>query len=200
MTYGETIEFVSGLDLGQANEFTALTVLEKRSLDDDLPSSVYSVRHLERFPIGTTYSAIFDRVSTLFSSMVLPENTLVVDQTAVGAPVMRLLRRANLLGGQTGVVITNGLEVGYEAGYWLVPKKDLVGTLQVLLQEQRLKIASQLPDVPTLVEELLNFQMKPAPPSADPLTAWREGPQDDLLYAIAIAAWWLERERREFFW
>jgi hypothetical protein len=79
-----------------------------------------------------------------------------------------------------------------------VPKKDLVGTLQVLLQEQRLKIAAQLPDVPPLAQELLNFQMKHAPLSADPLTAWREGPQDDLLYAIAIAAWWIERGLRTF--
>jgi hypothetical protein len=74
-----------------------------------------------------------------------------------------------------------------------VPKKDLVGTLQVLFQEKRLMIAPALPDVPTLIDELLNSQMNPAPPSTDPLAAWREGPQDDLLFAIAIAPWWVER-------
>jgi hypothetical protein len=51
-----------------------------------------------------------------------------------------------------------------------------------------------LPEVPTVIDELLNFRMKPAPVSADPLAAWREGPQDDLLFAIA--AWWIERGRQ----
>jgi hypothetical protein len=68
-----------------------------------------------------------------------------------------------------------------------------MGTLQVLLQEQRLKIAPDLSEVPTLVDELMNFRMKPAPPSTDPFAAWREGPQDDLLFGLAVAAWWIER-------
>jgi hypothetical protein len=50
-------------------------------------------------------------------------------------------------------------------------------TLQVLLQGQRLKVAAELPEVPTLVDELMNFRMKAAPQSTDPLAAWREGPQ-----------------------
>jgi hypothetical protein len=96
------------------------------------------------------------------------------------------------------MVITNGLEASFDSGCWQVSKKDLIGTLQVLFQEKRLKIAPTLPDVPTLIDELLSFQMKPAPPSPDPLPAWREGPQDELLYAIAIVAWWVERGRKGF--
>jgi hypothetical protein len=203
MSTEETIEYVSGISLGQANESTALAVVERRTPpehdEDERPLSEFSVRHLERFPIGTTYAAVFERVSTLFSSMPLPGNTLEADQTAVGEPVMRSLRRAWVLGGYRGVVITNGLEATYDSGFWQVPKKDLVGTLQVLLQEQRLRIAAQLPEVPTLVEELLNFQMKPAPVSTDPLAAWREGPQDHLLFAIAVSTWWIERGRKRFF-
>ena len=94
------------------------------------------------------------------------------------------------------VVITNGLKAALDDGIWQVPKKDLIGTLQVLFQDQRIKIASQLPEASTLEDELMNFQMKPAPVSTDPLAAWREGPQDDLLFAIAVGAWWSERGRR----
>jgi hypothetical protein len=50
--------------------------------------------------------------------------------------------------------------------------------------------------VPTLIHEFLNFRTKPSPVSADPLAAWRDEPQDDLLFAIAIAAWWIERGRQ----
>jgi hypothetical protein len=92
-------------------------------------------------------------------------------------------------------VITNGLSASLDFGNWQVPKKDLVGTLQVLLQEQRLKLAADLSEVPTLVDELMNFRMKPLSPSTDPLLAWRERSQDDLIFALAVAAWWIERGR-----
>ena len=200
MASTDSVEYVSGLDLGQANEFTALAVLERRTPPDvhprQRPLSTFSVRHLERFPIGTSYGAIFERVSTLFSSTPLPGNTFVADQTAVGDPVVRSLKRAPSIGGVKRVVITNGLVASLDAGIWQIPKKDLVGALQILLQEQRLKIAAVLPEVPTLIDELLNFQMKPTPMSTDPLAAWREGPQDDLMLAIGIAAWWIERGRQ----
>jgi DNA modification methylase len=39
----------------------------------------------------------------------------------------------------------------------------------------------------------------PAPLSSDPLAAWREGPHDDLLFAIAVATWWIERGRKRMF-
>jgi hypothetical protein len=191
------MEYISGISLGQANEFTSLAILERQALprysNYTRPLSNFSVRHLERFPIGTSYSAIFERVNALFAAKPLPGNSLVVDQTAVGEPVLQSLRRARTPGGFKRVSITNGLDANFESKIWQVPKKDLVGTLQVLLQDKRLKIVASLPDVPTLINELMNFQMKPAPPSADPLAAWREGPQDELVFAIGVAAWWVER-------
>src|SRR5689334_13159211 len=53
--------YVSGLDLGQASDFTALAVLEKTIFPDPSPTGKpvinYAVRHLERFPLGTAYGA-----------------------------------------------------------------------------------------------------------------------------------------------
>jgi hypothetical protein len=46
-----------------------------------------------------------------------------------------------------------------ERGGWLVPKKDLVGILQLLLQEKRMKVAPALEQMKTLAEELQQFQM-----------------------------------------
>jgi len=40
----------------------------------------------------------------------------------------------------------------------VVPKLELVGTMQVLLQTQRLKIADSLPEAPVLVRELEVFR------------------------------------------
>src|SRR3712207_4474253 len=54
------------------------------------------------------------------------------------------------------IVITGGDAVTHEDGVYRVPKRDLVSTCQVLLQGERLKIASALPEAATLTQELLN--------------------------------------------
>ncbi len=70
-----------------------------------------------------------------------------------------------------------------------IPKTELVGTLQVLLQTRRLRIARGLPDAELLVHELENFKLKMALARDESMEAWREGPQDDLVFAAALAAW-----------
>ena len=91
------------------------------------------------------------------------------------------------------ITITGGDAVTYDNG-WRVPKRDLVASVQVLLQTQRLHFAKELPSVPLLVQELLAFRVK-----IDPLTAhdsygsWREGSHDDLVLAVAVAAWYGQR-------
>jgi hypothetical protein len=190
------VSFFAGLDLGQPHEFTALAIVEKT---DELVGvryePVYAVRHLERFPIGVPYADVFDRVVGMFAIQPLAGGTLVVDQTGVGAPVVKLLRYRNDCPHLIRVTITVGLDAGLDGhGGWLVPKLDLVGGLQVLLQAKRLKIAESLTESGTLVRELLNFRIKPLPPNTtDPLAAWREGQHDDLVFAAALAVWQGER-------
>jgi hypothetical protein len=57
--------FVSGLDLGQTEDYSALAVLEK---EGDSGAAVYSVRHLERYPLGTSYVQIVQAVASRFRS------------------------------------------------------------------------------------------------------------------------------------
>ena len=78
-------------------------------------------------------------------------------------------------------------------GTWLVPKKELVSTLQVLLQSGRIKVAPALPEAQTLVREFLNFQVKITPAAHETFGAWREGEHDDLVLAVALGVWLAER-------
>ncbi|HNY34579.1 MAG TPA: hypothetical protein PKK68_07965, partial [Methanothrix soehngenii] len=71
-----------------------------------------------------------------------------MDQTGVGAPVMDLFRQAGL--DPVGVLIHGGDKASHEAESWRVPKRDLVGALQVLLQTGRLKVAGKLKLGPVL--------------------------------------------------
>lgn len=199
-------DFIGGLDLGQTTDFSALAVLERawepgRAGRKDAQSA-YSVRHLERFPLGTPYTAVCTRVADLFAAPPLAGSRLAVDQTGVGRPVVDVLR-AGGSGGPlravlTAVTITAGSKAHKdEAGDWMVPKKELVSTLQVLLQARRLKVSAALPEATTLVKELKGFQVKITAAANETFGAagWREGSHDDLVLAVAIAAWEGERCR-----
>jgi hypothetical protein len=194
------IRYFSGLDLAQVAEHTALAVLEQTSVPD--PDAAlrkvkhYAVRHLERFPLGTPFPAICQRLQALFAAPPLAHSVLAVDQTAVGEPVVRLLRRARLSVSIRPLTVTGGHQAqSKEDGGWLVPKNELVSTLQLLLQSRRLKVAPSLPEAQTLVRELQGFRVKTILSSNDTLESWRDGPHDDLVLSVAIAAWQSEHLR-----
>ena len=81
------------------------------------------------------------------------------------------------------------LALGGFVGVLHVPKKELVGTLQVLLQTRRLQVSRSLPDAAVLVQELENFRAKVTAAKKETLESWREGRHDDLVLAVAMAAW-----------
>ncbi len=182
-------KFYVGLDLGQSNDYTAVSVLEKLT---DQNEASYHVRHLERVR-GVPYPVIVDKVAEMMHSPALKDQAvLVVDQTGVGAPVVDLFNQAAL--NPVGVLIHAGADVKNEGRTWKVPKRDLVATLQVLFQTSRLKISSKLPLAEVLQNELLNFKVKIDPATAhDSYSAWREGIHDDLVLSVALACWWAER-------
>lgn len=180
--------FFIGLDLGQTNDYTALSILEQRIVDG---KSSYAVRKLERVR-GLPYPDIVGKVTQIMRSpSMIDESVLVVDQTGVGAPVVDLFRESGLY--PIGVLIHGGDRVAHEGSTWRVPKRDLVGLLQVLLQNSRLKVAGKLKLGPVLQREMLNFKVKIDPATAhDSYSAWREDEHDDLVLAVALAAWYGE--------
>jgi hypothetical protein len=191
--------YFSGLDVGQAQDFTAFAVLERTKVPDPDQAYItdhfafhYAVRHLERFALGTSYTQLCARLADLFAEPPLRDSVLAVDQTAVGRPVVQMLWRARLRASVQPVAITGGNRALVEGGVRLIPKKELVSTLQLLLQERRLKVSPALPEAATLVCELAEFKIK-APPAGEVPELWREGPHDDLVLAVAIAAWLGER-------
>jgi len=178
-------KFYVGLDLGQSNDYTAVSVLEH-------VGDAYHVRHLERVR-GLPYPVIVAKVGEIMQSPALAgQAALVVDQTGTGAPVVDLFNQAGL--NPVGVMIHAGADVKNEGRTWKVPKRDLIAVLVVLFQTGRLKISSKLPLAEVLQNELLNFKVKIDPVTAhDSYSAWREQEHDDLTLATSLAAWWGER-------
>jgi hypothetical protein len=188
-----------GLDLGQANDYTAIAVVEETGERGESP---LHVRHLERPPLGTYYPEQVARVKELVESPELLEERLdyglrkvvtippelVVDATGVGRPVVDMLRKEGL--SFSPVLITGGDVEHHEHGFYRVPKRNLVSSVQIALQSGQLKIAEELELAETLRRELLNFRIKVNISTAhDSYEAWREGDHDDLVLAVALACW-----------
>ena len=192
-------KLTSALDLGQAQDFTAWVITERSStLVADHPRKwehETSVRHIERFPPGTAYAEIFGTLRERYIHQPLNNTTLVVDQTGVGKPVMDLLSHTKIPCSRRKVSITTATTDGADGvGGWLIPKKDLVGLLQVMLQNRKIKIAESLDYASVLMEELQHFQMKTSLVSDTADISWRERPHDDLVLALALACWQAERD------
>jgi hypothetical protein len=191
--------YFSGLDLGQVSDYTALAVLERTPRPDpDRPgreAAHYAVRHLWRPQLGTPYTDIAERLKELFAQPPLADSMLTVDGTGVGRPVVDMIKRAGIKARIRAINITAGMAVTSSGGgFKNVPKRSLVGVLQVLLQSRRLKIASGLPHAQALAHELQNFRVKVSIATGnESFEAWRERDHDDLVLAVACAAWEGER-------
>jgi hypothetical protein len=147
------LQYFVGLDLGQASDPTALAVLErprvKPGAAPGLRRPPYALRHLQRFPPGKPYQAVIEAVRQLLRTPPLPGAEMVVDSTGVGRAVVSLISDG-LLNRVTctvpWVTITAGGETVWGENGLYVPRKELVGVLQVVLQNRRLALPRSLPN------------------------------------------------------
>lgn len=158
-----------------------------------------SVRHLQRFELGTSYQKVVDSVASIVSAHPLYDMpaVLLVDKTGVGASVLDSFTHAGI--GAVAITLHGGSAVSRDpqrSGF-RVPKRDLITVAQVLLQNGRLKVAAALPDAEVLRKELLNFKVTINPATAhDSYSHWRESDNDDLVLAVSQGVWfrqWMNR-------
>jgi hypothetical protein len=181
-----------GLDLGQRQDPAALAILERthqvtparNPVTLDLENYIlFTLRHAERFPLGLPYITIVHRIGCLVRSLTgsicgawpvssghlcSPHKTLVVDASGVGAPVVEMLREANLGIAIVPVVITGGQEAhAGPCGVVYVPRRDLVTRLRIVLEHHALRIPVNINERETLTSELLNLSDRSGPKHDD---------------------------------
>jgi hypothetical protein len=190
--------FYMGVDLGQKKDHTAIAVVERWDAGRAFLAPTMKcleVRYLERVPLGTPYTVVAERVRRMVQSEKLAGQVAVaLDATGVGAPVVDLLRAARLGCQVMAVSITGGERESQTASGWNVPKRDLIGGVQVLLERGELKISRKLRDSWTLVKELLDVRMTLAGAGKVRLGADGSGEHDDLAIALALACWRAQRK------
>ena len=184
--------FILGLDLGQANDWTALTVIEQTEIAGAPENALfrYDIRHCDRVrrvPFDKIAERVRDLVERLAESVVL-----VVDKTGLGAPVNNILEMVGVQAQIVPVTITGGNEAVRHGAEWTVPKRDLATTVAVCLQTGRLHIGREVPHAETLMREMQNFRVRISVSGHDTYEAWRSADHDDLVLSVALAVWYCE--------
>jgi hypothetical protein len=66
----------------------------------------------------------------------------------------------------------------------------LINSAVVALQEGRLRFGANVPELETLMDELLAYRVRiNLQTGHDMYTPWREGAHDDLLFSVSLACW-----------
>ena len=206
------MEVVIGADIGQQHDPTAVCVAEvlkssartgwalpagERVVEpcDILPvtrtETSYTIRFLERLPLGTPYPQVAERLALVVANIKVMKPTslqLRVDATGVGRPVVDLLRQhPGLKGvGIVAVSITSGDKWEPGGREATLGKAFLVGRLQALLQTGRIRLPKTA-EAEVLAQELRDFEIRVSESGRDTYGAFRAGSHDDLVIALGLA-------------
>lgn len=102
---------------------------------------------------------------------------VLVDHTGVDIAVLEDLRAAGLQ--CTGITFTGGSTVNRRGRNYLVPKGEIVSNLMVLVENRRIHVPAALPLANIFEGEMQNL-------AGD---EWREGAHDDVVFSVAMTAW-----------
>jgi len=187
-----TVRYYVGLDLGQRRDYTALVVLEHSfktfwgdqwlyARPGETGTTTRLVRMIERIRLGTPYPEIVEWVQDIVNHVQFQNRAvLTVDATGVGAPVVDLLRRANLkLANLVPITITGGGR--YVPGQNSVPRAELLTNLQIMIQNNEIGISKGCNQTDALRRELNHLLLDGRGANA--------GHHDDISIALALAAW-----------
>jgi hypothetical protein len=186
---------VVGVDVGQKHDPTAIAVAEAETRDG---ACHFTIRHLERLALGTTYPGVAARVAQVQAGIVARTRSapkLYVDATGIGSALLDLLRSVGVYAtatyfthGDRRVVDEDGVKLG---------KAWLVSRLQVLLQCGQIHLPKTA-EAEALTRELLDYEIRIDEQANDRYGAFRVGTHDDLVTALGLAVqedaglpWWL---------
>ena len=209
---GSYISFHVGIDLARESDYSAASVIEKKTHLDRNNRAIYidfNVIMLKRWERKTPYPTIVNDISqrlktqpfTLFQTdargnvavnPILLPIFLVVDRTGVGTAVMDLIKANSFIQNRCEIRpihISGGFRQHEHSDFDSIPKSDLIQNLVVEFQKkENLKIASSLPEAINLVGELENFEMSATRLGNDIFGA-RSGAHDDLVLSLALSLW-----------
>jgi hypothetical protein len=180
--------FTIGVDLGQSADPSAIVAIETA-----LEAKTHYVRHIESLPLGLRYTEQVERIVDVDERCrALGDTSLVFDASGVGRAVGDLLR-TRVRGRPHAVTISGGTTETINGPFeTVVPKRDLVGALEVVLEQKRFVIVRGLQGARDLRAELKAFNFALSASGHDSYGA-ASGAHDDLVLASSLAVWAAEK-------
>jgi len=154
-------------------------------------------------PLGGHYSALADHlvllrrklggelVSTERGAYRESKVDFVVDATGLGQVVLEMLEDRRLQ--PVGVTITGGQMAHRTGRHWSVPKSELADTIQVDLEQRRLKITPHVPHAGVLLDEARSFIRTVTRTTGHETFEAARGKHDDMILALGLALWYANR-------
>jgi hypothetical protein len=204
------MHFVLALDPGKQQDPAALCAMEFQSTPQDTFSlqggtlrqdtrESFVVRYLQRFPLGTSYFSIRDRVAEIAGrAPFLDACSVVLDATGAGEPVAEIFDEAGIE--VTRIVYTAGLAAEQKQRrpeIWHVPKAVLVQTLDAYQARGAVVVPADIQERAVLVDEMQAFQRKTGATGRHTYDA-KSGAHDDVLNALMLATWYAVTWREHY--
>jgi hypothetical protein len=196
-------DFLIGLSVGQGLQPTGIAVLER--FPGDHGSRSYACRYLRRwrFP-ATRYPVLVSALNEMLEDPRLKGSNLIVEAGPGIRAVVAHLRKKRLRACIQPVELRASADDGYVEGLWRAAKASVIETTRQVMQEDRLifddrmppEVMVNTPSAQTIYHALLNYPYNRTPAANDAFAS-REGADDDLILAVALACWYGEHCMRE---
>lgn len=195
-----------GVDVGKVNDPTAIAVAEVSQKPTgrfytgnmtrnpiQAMETQYTLRHIERLPLGTSYPDVANYICDLLGSEHFKRRHVraLVDVTGVGRGVYDIVERETRTRQFPALGVTlqpisfvHGEKYNQRAG--TLGKAYLVSRLQALLQCGQIH-APDTAEVRAMQEELRVYEIKIDQDGKDTYGAFKVGSHDDLATALALA-------------
>ena len=179
--------WIAGVDLGQAHDPTALVIIDRHREHLD-------VVHAERLALGTPYATQVDHIAALIADLGTPPRLSRARRRLHDRgrchglrPALWSNRHGRRISACYAVTITAGASSNTQGVRWTVTKADLIGAVQVALQNHALRIAANMAETKALVSELKGYHKELSAGGVTYANDPRFAPHDDLVIAAALA-------------
>ena len=154
--------------------------------EDYSPEPNFEVVLLERRQ--ESYVKIVERVGKIVEAAGGQDRVdIIIDATGVGAAVADIFWDQGIP--VTKAMITSGTRAHWEHRIQYIPKADLIGKANKLLQQRRVKIASGLKEAQVLQDEIRNYRYQITTNRSQTFGPWRASQHDDVLFSLCLALW-----------
>lgn len=199
--------WISGLDLGQRKDHTALSVIELSWQERGqckidyawLYEPQFVLRGLERVPLGLTYERIHEIVAEKMQILeerivrqthrAAPAQELIIDAGGPGPPMVDRLRRTLKKSVKiTPAIITGGKsENTLTKGYISIPRRSILTRLVHMINAQILRCPVNLEGWDEFAREFCEISAESSQPA-------NSRSHDDMVMSTGLAAWLASRD------